>query len=122
MSTIERCARAFFNAMNTRDFADLQSLIAPAVRFDFPGSVAIDGSRRMLGFLKMLFRSYAHLVFTIQDVLVDGEMACVIWTNEGSRADGQPYSNSGVTIMRFSGDSIIFMSDYFKDTSFTEKA
>jgi ketosteroid isomerase-like protein len=122
MSTVERCVRAFFSAMNTRNYDDLQRLLTPAVRFDFPGSGAIQGSRRMLGFLKVLFRTYAHLEFTIQEVLVDGEMACVLWANDGRRVDGYPYSNSGVTIIRFSGDSIIYMSDYFKDTSFTEKA
>ncbi|MBN2105940.1 MAG: nuclear transport factor 2 family protein [Deltaproteobacteria bacterium] len=56
MSTPVLQARTFFDAMNKRDFTDLELHLAPDVAFDFPGAGAIDGSRRMLLFLKLLFR------------------------------------------------------------------
>jgi ketosteroid isomerase-like protein len=120
MTATAQRARTFFDAMNARDFADLESRIAPGIQFDFPGAGAIDGSRRMLVFLKLLFRKYERLVFTVEEVLADEERAFVVWTNEGQTADGAAYRNRGVTFMRFSGDRIVFMSDYFKDTSFTK--
>ncbi len=120
MSTIEPYARAFFDAMNTRDFADLERLIDPVVIFDFPGAGAIDGSRRMIVFLKLLFRKYARLVFTVEEVLADKERACVVWINEGQTVEGEPYRNRGMTFMRFSAARIVWLSDYFKDTSFTK--
>lgn len=115
-------ARTFFNAMNTRDFTDLEHHLAPNVAFDFPGAGAIGGSRRMLLFLKLLFRKYSRLVFTVQEVLSDGERACVVWTNEGQTAEGEPYRNRGLTFMHFSGGRIVSLSDYFKDTSFIKPA
>lgn len=105
--------------MNDRDFKALARLLDPGVRFDFPGTAPIDGARRMLVFLKVLFRKYAPLVFTVEDVLVDQDRACVVWTNEGRSSEGVAYSNSGVTLMHFSGSCITALSDYFKDTSFT---
>ena len=114
-------ARTFFDAMNARDFTALELHLSRDVIFDFPGVDLIDGSRRMLLFLKLLFRAYARLVFTVEEVLVDEERACVLWTNEGQTADGLPYRNSGVTVMRFSGGRIAYLSDYFKDTSFTRE-
>ena len=122
MSTTEPYARTFFDAMNTRDFADLDSHIDPGVIFDFPGAGAIHGSRRMIVFLKILFRKYARLVFTVEEVLADKERACVVWANEGRTVEGAPYRNRGMTFMRFSGGRIVRLSDYFKDTSFTKKA
>lgn len=118
MATPVLQARTFFDAMNTRDFTDLELHLAPDVAFDFPGAGAIDGSRRMLLFLKLLFRKYSRLVFTVQEVLADAERACVVWTNEGQTAEGEPYRNRGLTFMHFSGSRIVSLSDYFKDTSF----
>jgi ketosteroid isomerase-like protein len=122
MSTAALRARTFFDAMNERDFTDLDRHLAPDVAFDFPGAGDINGSRRMLLFLKVLFRKYARLMFTVQEVLADGERACVVWTNEGKTAEGEPYCNSGVTVMHFSGGRIVALSDYFKDTSFIKEA
>jgi len=122
MATPGLQARTFFNAMNTRDFTDLELHLAPNVAFDFPGAGAIDGSRRMLLFLKLLFRKYSRLVFTVQEVLSDGERACVVWTNEGQTAEGEPYRTLGLTFMHFSRDRIVSLSDYFKDTSFIKPA
>lgn len=118
MSSPGILARTFFDAMNARDFTGLERHLAPDVTFAFPGAGAIDGSRRMLVFLRLLFRKYARLVFAVDEVLVDQDRACVVWTNEGATAEGAPYRNSGVTIMHFSGSRIVSLSDYFKDTSF----
>ena len=122
MSSPGLSSRTFFDAMNSRDFSDLERHLAPDVTFDFPGAGDINGARRMLVFLKLLFRKYSRLVFTVKEVLSDSERACVVWTNEGSTAAGEPYRNRGVTIMHFSGNRIAALSDYFKDTSFSEKA
>jgi len=115
-------ARTFFDAMNARDFTALELHLSRDVIFDFPGVDLIDGSRRMLLFLKLLFRAYARLVFTVEEVLVDEERACVLWTNEGQTAEGKPYRNRGVTVMHFSDGRIDSLSDYFKDTSFIKDA
>jgi len=56
----------------------------------------------------------------VQEVLADAERACVVWTNEGHTAEGEPYRNRGVTFMRFSCSRIVCLSDYFKDTSFVK--
>lgn len=115
-------ARTFFDAMNARDFTALELHLSRDVIFDFPGVDLIDGSRRMLLFLKLLFRAYARLVFTVEEVLVDEERACVLWTNEGQTAEGKPYRNRGVTVMHFSDGRIDSLCDYFMDTSFIKDA
>ncbi len=107
-----------FNAMNSRDFTELEKNVAENVAFDFPGAGRIEGSKRVILFLKALLRKYRVLTFIVSDVIIDGDKACAVWTNSGEHIDGKPYSNSGVTLIRFNDDKIVFLSDYFKDTSF----
>ena len=109
---------ALFKAMNSRDFSILENHVAENVIFDFPGAGHIEGVRRTFIFLKALLRKYKTLTFTVNEVLIDEDAACAVWTNKGEHIDGYGYANSGVTLFRFSGDKISFLSDYFKDTSF----
>ena len=113
-------AEAIFTTMNGRDASHLEQYLAADAIFDFPGPGRIEGPRRILVFLKVLFRKYPRLEFSVEDILVDGDQACGVWKNEGEDKQGRPYQNSGVTLMRFSKGKIVFISDYFKDTSFVE--
>ncbi|HAN19433.1 MAG: hypothetical protein A2X13_02045 [Bacteroidetes bacterium GWC2_33_15] len=112
-------AQGVFDAMNKRDFSDMQMNISEDLVFDFPGAGRIAGAKRVILFLNALLRKYSTLTFSVSEIFIDAERACAIWTNQGEYKDGKLYSNSGVTIFHFSGGKISFMSDYFKDTSFT---
>jgi len=114
-------ARLVFNAMNSRDPAILGNHLAVDAVFDFPGAGEMHGIRRILVFFKVLFKKYPRLVFTVEDIIIDGERACVIWRNKGENSSGQAYANRGVTVITCRDDKICFLSDYFKDTSFNER-
>ena len=111
-------ALSVFNAMNSRDFSELERNVSDNGAFDFPGTGKIEGMKRVILFLKALLRKYPSLMFTVSEVLVDNHRACAVWTNKGASSSGQPYQNSGVTLLHFSDNRILFISDYFKDTSF----
>jgi ketosteroid isomerase-like protein len=111
-----------FNAMNTRDFSDLEQNITDDISFDFPGAGRIEGSKRVIVFLKALLRKYNQLTFHVSDVIEGKQKTCAVWTNDGEHVSGKLYSNSGITLLHFSGEKICFISDYFKDTSFVETA
>ncbi len=63
------------------------------------------GSRRVLAFLRVLFRKYRRLDFHLHEVPIDGARACAL-------------RNEGVTVIGLRDGKIVFLSDYFKDTSF----
>ena len=113
-------ANMVFEAMNRRDFSHLEQVITGDVIFDFPGVSPLEGSRRVVLFLKALLRRYPRLEFDVKEILVDRDRACAVWTNEGADREGKPYSNSGVTLLHCREGKIAFISDYFKDTSFTQ--
>ena len=115
---VKDLAHILFTAMNSRDLSELEKYLAEGAVFDFPGAGTIQGKKKILVFLKILFRKYPRLTFTVEDVIVEGDRACAVWSNKGESKDGKPYENRGVTILRVYNGQIVSLSDYFKDTSF----
>jgi ketosteroid isomerase-like protein len=114
--------KGVFQAMNTRNFDEFEKIITDDVAFDFPGIGRTEGSRRTLLLLKSILRKYPKLHFTVTETIIDGDRSCAVWTNEGVDSKGNPYANSGITLLHFSDGKITFISDYFKDTSFVESS
>lgn len=112
-------AVSIFDAMNSGEFSKFQHNAKENICFDFPGTERIEGAKRVILFFKVLLRKYKNLTFHVQDVIVGNKKACVVWTNEGEYSNGDKYENSGITLFHFEHDKISFISDYFKDTSFT---
>lgn len=114
----EHLAGAFMDALNKRNYAEFPQRLIEDAALDFPGPGRIKSRKKIISFLKALFRRFPRLEFTVHDIIAEGDRACIVWTNEGERNDGQPYSNSGITLLHMSDGKIAFISDYFKDTSF----
>lgn len=114
----EDLALKFFKALSLRDFSEVDPFVHPDVVLDFPGVGRIEGARRVFIFIKTLHRKYPVLDFMVNEVFSDGNQICAIWTNKGENLAREPYSNSGATIFHLDHGKIIFISDYFKDTSF----
>lgn len=115
-------AAKLFEAMNIRDFSDLEIHITDDVALDFPGNGVVSGMKKVLLFLKVLLRKYPTLKFTVSEIIATENRACAVWTNKGTDTTGAPYQNSGMTLIRFQNDKICFISDYFKDTSFVNNS
>ncbi len=116
----QELALIIFRAMNERKFDEFESYLDENLVLDFPGPGRIEGKRRVLIFMKTLLRKYPVLCFNVYEVLVDGDQACALWTNKGENLLGEPYQNSGVSIIHLDNGKITFISDYFKDTSFKD--
>ncbi len=78
----------------------------------------MEGRKRILLFFKVLLRKYPRLEFNVKEIIVEADKVCVVWTNHGKDRKSTPYRNHGVTFIRLSEGKIVFISDYFKDTSF----
>lgn len=118
--TYREIAIGIFGAISKRDFSEFETYINEDLIFDFPGVDQMKGAKRVILFFNILFRKYKSLTFNVIDVIIENDKACVMWNNEGEEKDGTPYANTGLTWFKFSGDKISLMSDYFKDTSFTQ--
>lgn len=116
---IKQLAKLVFDCFNCRDFSAVEPNIDENILFNFPGVGDIHGKRRSLLFMKTLLRKYPVLEFQLAEIIAEEEKVVVVWTNTGKNNEGEDYINSGITLFHFNGDKIIYLSDYFKDTSFT---
>ncbi len=114
----EKIAVGVFEAMNTSNFSEFEKNAAENISFEFPGVDRVEGAKRVILFFKVLLRKYKNLMFSVNDVIIEKNKACVVWTNKGEYNDGSFYENSGITLFHFTDDKVSFISDYFKDTSF----
>ena len=106
----------FFEVLNERDLDKADNLLDSRTEFFFPKTQPIIGKDRILKFLKIFFRQYPELVFTVLRVIHHGDQAAVHWTNRGINRRKEPYENEGVTIMEIKEGKISFISDFFKNT------
>jgi ketosteroid isomerase-like protein len=114
----KQLAQLVFTCFNNRDFGPVQNSLAENVVLNFPGVGDISGKRRTILFFKTLLRKYPELTFTVSEIMMENKRAVAVWSNQGKSSDGKGYSNSGITLFHFEEEKIVFISDYFKDTSF----
>ena len=106
----------FFEHMNRQELEAMEALLLPEAVFRFPKTEDLEGGTRIIKFLRILFRKFPELTFTIQGVIREGDRAAVHWTNRGTSKSGEPYANEGVTLMEFEGARLRAISDFFKNT------
>ncbi len=106
----------FFEVFNSRNMEKMGDLLHPEAEFYFPKTQPLIGKDRILKFLKLLFRQYPELSFTVVRVICQEHQAAVHWTNRGMNRRKEPYANDGATILEFKDGKISYISDFFKDT------
>jgi ketosteroid isomerase-like protein len=106
----------FFEVLSEQALDKADNLLAPQAEFYFPKTQPLVGKDRILKFLKIFFRQYPELSFTVVRVIRQGNQAAVHWTNRGMNRRKEPYENEGVTILEMENGKIRFISDFFKNT------
>ena len=114
--TDKETVRKFFQVLNERDLVEASNLLASQAELFFPKTQPMVGKDRILKFLKIFFRQYPELIFTVERVIRQGDQAAVHWTNRGTNRRREPYENEGVTILEMEKGKIVYISDFFKNT------
>jgi ketosteroid isomerase-like protein len=112
----EITGRQFFDAINDRNFQMMATLLDADAEMLFPKTQPLIGRKRIFQFLRLLFRKYPQLAFTVRRSIRQEDRVAIHWTNRGRTRTGEPYENEGVTLMELSDGRIRFISDFFKDT------
>jgi ketosteroid isomerase-like protein len=106
----------FYEAISNRNSEFLEILFAETAEFYFPKTQPLLGKERIMKFLHLLWKQYPVLVFDVKHMIIQGNKASAHWTNKGVNRKKQPYENEGVTLFEWEGDTITYISDFFKDT------
>jgi ketosteroid isomerase-like protein len=106
----------FFQVLNEQDLEAADNLLNAKTEFYFPKTQPIVGKDRILKFLKIFFRQFPELIFTVVRVIRQGDQVAVHWTNRGMNRHKEPYENEGVTLLEMEEGKIVYVSDFFKNT------
>ncbi|MBN2526206.1 MAG: nuclear transport factor 2 family protein [Deltaproteobacteria bacterium] len=110
------CLALLFDAMNQKSLDALGDILADDAVFHFPKTAPLKGKKRIVTFMKLLFRKYPNLTFQVGRITGDPVCAAAEWTNSGDTKTGDHYENAGVTFLEMNNGKIIYLSDTFKDT------
>ena len=102
----ETVARAYLEAIATKDLARVEALIDPDIRFSGP-AMALDGARDVLAALQRI--SAIHVRNDIKRVFSDGDDVCVIYDFVTDTAGALPT----VEWLRFAGGRIRSVNLYY---------
>jgi hypothetical protein len=110
---------AFVRDLNARDLGLLERWFSDQSLVSIPPRSELRGTRRVLAFFRSVFRIYDEIHWRVTEVYEIGERRCAYLTESwGTLRGGGPYRNDIVTLIEFDAEGrIIFLSDYFKDTS-----
>ncbi len=110
----------FFELLHNKDFESLEDHLSPDVTFYFPGTKPLVGPQKVIQLLRIIYHKYTNLTFDIRDIIIQENKIAVVWANSGNDARGKSYKNSGVTIFKIEKGRVVYISDFFKDTSFVK--
>ncbi len=116
---INKLINKFFELLNNKDFKNLQNFLSPDVVFYFPGTKPLHGHKKVIQLFRVIYRRYPDLTFKIKDMIIQKNKIATVWENSGNDTKGNPYQNEGVTLFKIEDGKVKYISDYFKDTSFT---
>lgn len=122
MSTEDNKAltRRGYDALNARDWATFDSLLAPDFVFH-NASATISGMEAYKQFIAMYFTAFPDAVLTIDDIVAEGESTVVRQTFQGTNAGslmgmpptGKPVNATGISIFHWSnGKAVEQWSNY----------
>jgi ketosteroid isomerase-like protein len=95
----ERVVGALYDRFLAADLEGMLALFDEDIAFRFLGQVESTG----VGAARRFFEFAAGLLegvrFTIEDTVVDGSRAAVVWSEEATTRDGAPWANHGVDLL-----------------------
>lgn len=95
-----RVVERLYDAYRAGDAAGMRAEMAEDVEVRFLGLAELRGLDAFRRFQEFAGGLLTELDFRIRKVIVDGEVAAVVWEESARTADGQPWENHGVDVIR----------------------
>jgi uncharacterized protein (TIGR02246 family) len=102
---------ALYAAFLSGDLDGMLAQMAEDVEVRFLGQGRFDGVAAVRRFMEFSAGLLTDLDFRIQRVVVDGEVAAVIWEETATTTDGHPWENHGVDVIRVRGGKIVSLHE-----------
>jgi ketosteroid isomerase-like protein len=117
---VKRLAVKSFESLTRGDYESVLKSISPRITHTFSGQHALGGTRHSVGAMRAwferLYRLSPGLHFEIQNVAVSGwpwaTTVAVEWIDRATPADGSPYVNEGVHVIKMRWGKVVYLHAY----------
>lgn len=106
-----RVVERLYEAYLAGDGAGMRAEMAEDVEVRFLGQAELRGLDAVRRFQEFADGLLTDLDFRIRKVIVDGEVGVAIWEETARTADGRPWENHGVDVIRVRGGRIVSLHE-----------
>jgi ketosteroid isomerase-like protein len=110
-SETRRVVEELYAAYLAGDAEGMLAQMAEDVEVRFLGQGTFHGLRAVRRFMEYSAGLLTDLDFRIQRVIIDGEVGAAIWEETARTADGQPWENHGVDVIRVRNGKIVSLHE-----------
>lgn len=106
-----RLVEALYAAFLAGDGPGMLRLMDDDVEVRFLGQATLHGIDEVRDFVAFEAGLLTNLDFRIQKIIIDGEVGCAIWEESATTADGHPWENHGVDVIRVRDGRIVMLHE-----------
>lgn len=106
-----RVVEALYDAFLAGDGEGMIAQVDEDVEVRFLGQAHFRGIPAMRRFMAFAGQLLKDVDFRIERLIVDGEVACGIWSETATTADGKPWANHGVDVFRVRGGKVVSLHE-----------
>ncbi|TDB67470.1 nuclear transport factor 2 family protein [Arundinibacter roseus] len=125
---IKQMVKKSFAALNRGDYESVLEGISPRIIHTFSGNHPIGGTRHsvesMRRWFKRMYTITPQLHFTIKNVVASGTpwntTIAVEWEDTATPANGEPYVNEGVHIIKMRWGKVFYLHGYLDTALFSD--
>ena len=111
MSTTREVVEAMYAAFLAGDKDGMLAVMHEDVEVRFLGQVQVKGKAAADEFFDFAGGLLRDVQFSLREVLVDGEWAAGLWEETAVTADGHPWSNHGVDVVRVRDGQVVALHE-----------
>jgi ketosteroid isomerase-like protein len=111
MAGTREVAESMYRAFLAGDADAMLALMAEDVEVRFLGQAQVRGKEAASRFFDFAGKLLRDVDFTLEEIVVDGEVAAGIWHETATTADGHPWENHGVDVIHVRDGQVIALHE-----------
>ena len=111
MSDTRQVVEALYRAFLAGDRDGMLAVLHPEVEVSFLGQVYLRGTEAAGRFFDFAGGLLRDVDFTLEDVLVEGDVAAGIWHETATTASGEPWENHGVDVLHVRDGRVVALHE-----------
>lgn len=125
---VKLIARRNFSALNKGDFELVLKTVSKDITHTFSGNHPLGGTRHSVDSMRVWFQRLYTLTpqihFRLKNIAVSGmpwnTVIAVEWEDQATPANGEPYVNEGVHIIKMRWGKVVYIHGYLDTSLFSE--